>query len=166
MLGTELQQRIAELTCAKDIFLGVFAADEFATRLRTAVAGSFCIVNTDRSNQAGTHWYAIFKVSDKLYETFDSLGQDEATARAHVGQVTECFFNSSRVQKDSSTSCGMFSAYFCVTRVLNYDETFASVFADSFTSDLDRNEDIVNRFWKTDKLYSHIEEAETFVFRG
>lgn len=158
MLGSELQERVCKEPLVRGFFRGVFAADEVKKTLREASPRSFCIVNTDKSSESGSHWYVVFKQSQKRYETFDSLGQAEETARHRVGKVKECLFNRLQVQANSSTSCGKFAAYFAVTRTLNYEETFDEVLSDCFAADLDKNEAIVNRFWTSDKLYSHSEE--------
>lgn len=159
MHGYELQRRICADPCVQKYFLGVYAADELKKTLRKASPRTFCIVNTDKSCEAGSHWYVVFKISNSCYETFDSLGQSEDTAKLRVGKVRQCVFNETKVQADSSKSCGKFAAYFSVTRVFNYEETFAEVFSDCFTADLDFNEAIVNRFWELDLLHNDSEQS-------
>jgi hypothetical protein len=155
MLGVELQQRILDIPCARGFFLGVFAANELKSALHKAKQRSFCIVNVDRSTEPGSHWYAVFKIAKGSYECFDSLGQTEESARKRVGRVRLCNYNLSRVQ-GGSNSCGKFAVYFCVTRILNYQEPFADVFNECFSSDLDFNEAIVARFWEEGKHYSSV----------
>jgi hypothetical protein len=145
-------------SCA-ELFLGVFAANQVQETLHKAPVRSFCFANTDHSSERGSHWYVIFKISRTVYETFDSLGQTRETAEERVGAVGLCYFNISRVQAEESKSCGKFSLYFCVTRLLNYEEPFAEVFSDCFTSNLELNEHIVDRFWESGKLYDASEDS-------
>lgn len=154
MQGFELQHRLSEYSCLSPYFLGVFAADELKKNLQRAKPRSFLIANVQNASEPGSHWFTVFKTSATTCETFDSLGQSEETARQRVGKFSHCVFNQSRVQADSSKNCGKFAVYFCVTRVLNYQEPFPEVFSECFTPDLDFNESVVNRFWESGQLYN------------
>lgn len=154
MIGLAIGARIVSIPCVKRFFLGVFAADEVKLALVNAEVKSFCVVNTSGSTQEGAHWYVLFKSGDFSYETFDSLGQSEETARQRVGNAAHhCVYNTTPVQGNESKLCGEFAAYFCITRVLNYEETFEEIFRECFTLDLKFNDTIVERFWHCDELY-------------
>ena len=158
MKGLDIQNRILRSgQCMKRFFLGVFAADELEPALLNAEDKSFCVVNTHDSKQPVDqpgHWYVLFVTGKNCFELFDSLGLSEETARQRVGKdARHCVYNTLPVQTKDET-CGKFATYFCVTRVLNYEETFQEVFSECLTSDLDFNEAIVDRFWHFDKLYN------------
>jgi hypothetical protein len=158
MLGFEIQERIlSTIPFAQEHFLGIFAADEFvASSLKKANKKRSCaVINTEGKNHDGAHWWACFWSLDGHFEIFDSLGVTEELARKRLGRrARHCVYNTSRVQ-GSSKSCGKFVAYFCVTRLLNFSETYNEVFTESFTTKTDLNEMIVNRFWDSGKLFSN-----------
>lgn len=49
-------------------FIGVVPYDRFPNK------NGFTIMNTDKSNQPGTHWLLVYKVGDTLY-IYDSFGR-------------------------------------------------------------------------------------------
>jgi hypothetical protein len=166
MKGIEIQERIKEFLGLEEgeFYLGIFAADEFTVALKRAkgLKRSFWVLNTQTSSNPGQHWWACFRSSRRgspdHYEAFDSLGLTETVARQRLGRrVRHCVYNSSRVQ-GSSDSCGKYVAYYCVSRVLNWTDSFEECFAGCFTGDTSLNEAIVNRFWTTGRLFHNDEQ--------
>jgi hypothetical protein len=153
MLGVTLEEHIKSVQCTEGYFLGVLAANELKSALQAAKPKSFCVANTARNSEEGTHWYTVFKPTEESLEIFDSLGLTEAAARSRVGNVRQCHFNVSQVQLPDSKTCGKFAVYFAIFRVLSYPEPFQDIFEEAFTSDLHKNELIVNDYWEHQTLY-------------
>jgi hypothetical protein len=152
MIGIQLREKILACDFLSQCFIGVLAAEEVRFKLRQAKSPSYCIVNTDKASEGGSHWYAIFKHSPSSFEVMDSLGttQEEVTARlGKEGKPFDCQFNECPVQTEQSSQCGEFCYYFCFVRLANYEQSFEEVFSECFVYDLDRNELIVSQFWRT-----------------
>jgi hypothetical protein len=94
----------------------------------------------------------ILKHSPFCYEVMDSLGLTEEEVKLRLGRINQCAFNSERVQPETSTMCGAFCAYFVFCRLTNYDMDFEEIFSESFSKDLQKNEDIVSHFWETGEI--------------
>jgi hypothetical protein len=155
MLGTEIQQKLLDIPFLQNCYLGIFACDEAEIKLQTSeLVPSFLVCNRDSSTEPGSHWLVIFRTGSSTYEIFDSLGQDEQTARSRLGSnvVSECVFNTDAVQSVESISCGKYVIYFSVARMLSYGETFQRVLNESFSQDLNFNEAIVEHYWTQDEM--------------
>lgn len=149
MLGFELRQRFMENDLLKDFFLGILAAEEVKSILRRAKSPSFCVVNTDKTKEGGSHWYSVIKHSSSNFDVMDSLGITMDDVKSRLGNVQYCRFNETTVQAPESQLCGQFCFYFCYVSFCNYDQPFEEVFSDYFTEDLEANEKSVSNFWET-----------------
>jgi hypothetical protein len=157
MLGLELRARFDDTEFLKPFFIGILGAEELITKLGEAAAERnpcFCVVNTDTTNENGSHWFCVFQHSPWEYDVLDSLGitLEEAKARLGADDSVEINFNISRVQAENSNQCGEFCYFFCCERMSNLELPFDEVFHDCFSADLNLNENHVSTFWKTGLL--------------
>ena len=83
---------------------------------------------------------------------FDSLGTTEDFIRKLFKKQEglyakiKCDFNTTRVQKTESTTCGYFCIYFIVERLFNDDLCLIEVLNEIFFKGEKRNESVVSEF--------------------
>ena len=98
-------------------FLGVFPADKAPTTTdKTPFA---YVVNTDPSDQPGSHWVAVYKASPKsTLEFFDSFGQPLSAypTLTHLIPAAGYEFNTCSYQSLSSRVCGFYSLAYIYLR--------------------------------------------------
>ena len=90
----------------------------------------------------GIHWRIIYRESPKHLLVFDSLGNTEDILQQiykfdHTSQV-DCNFTA--VQSKSSQSCGYFSLFWIVQKILNPDIPFQQLLNEDFGSNFEQNE--------------------------
>ena len=143
MLSTEFPFYFKEL---KTFYLGCFSSDNYPKTLKRF---EFFVVNKDSSNEKGSHWMLVF-LSEKEIEFFDSCGTNEQFVKTFLkfNQRKVCVFNETCIQPSSSNTCGEFCIYFAFKRLLNRDQSFASVINKSFSLDLEKNNFKVIEFCK------------------
>ena len=73
-----------------------------------------CIVNTDSSKQAGTHWVGLFKYRDHYY-VFDSFGRDIKTLSKFFKFKNWTNVEHTRRESFKGSNCGQLSMIFCLT---------------------------------------------------
>jgi len=119
-------------------FNGVFACDRLPTKPRLMVC------NTNKSDEPGDHWIAIYVDDDGRYgEYFDPLG------RAPIS-VFECYmnvhcrdwiYNRKQLQSVASRFCGHYCVCFCTARSSGVS---MCRFTDYFTRDTGLNDVVVH----------------------
>ena len=144
MLGIEI---INALKIEQDVFpsfKGIFAIDTIPRQLKPH---TFIIVNKDKISSSGSHWFACCYFNHQL-QIFDSLGVDQEfiNKNFNVWKHHDFYFNRTPLQPETSDSCGQFVIYFCLCRVLNPDITFENLLSTIFTSELNKNEEIVQNY--------------------
>jgi hypothetical protein len=82
----------------------------------------------------------------------DSLGVTAEEVQHRLGRIQTCHFNEARVQPETSTLCGAFCAYFVFCRLTNFEMEFDEIFSESFSNDLEANEETVSHFWTTGEI--------------
>src|ERR1700733_2901326 len=115
MNGQEIENAIRSNPMVKDIFVGVFAADQIPEK---QYPGAY-VVNTDPSNQPGQHWVAFFCTESGELEAFDSFGNNPATYSKYIKEwmgTDYLVLSQSVLQSDDSTLCGNYCLYFILLR--------------------------------------------------
>ena len=140
--------KITSLLKCSDSFLGCYAENELSFTISFPL---YFIVNTDRSDMAGSHWLAIGIFKDNV-EIFDPLGFDifnwsrvpsHLLNFLHRLSVSRKITVLKRVQSDSSTLCGFYAIFYVLFRPLNSFKTLEKL----FDSDLDKNDySLINLF--------------------
>lgn len=116
---------------SKTHFLGVFARDQIPLKLKYP---SSLILNTDKSNQKGEHWLAIYYDKDGKAEFFDSFGRHPAEFKLEnymQKTSTKWDYNSKQLQSFQSKICGYYCVLFIMYRSRGYEmKEFLEKFSD------------------------------------
>lgn len=85
-------------------FLGVFSADNLP---KQPVIGGL-IVNTDKSDQPGSHWVAFYATNKRECEYFDPFGNPPLVNDLILfsKKYSMCEFSSRQIQDINTTICG------------------------------------------------------------
>ena len=96
------------------VFTGVFPRD----RIPTITQFPCCfILNSDSSNQPGSHWLAIYLPNDCCLEFFDSY----ALPPSFYGfSFTSTISNNKLLQSNSSNVCGQYCIFYLIQRSRGY----------------------------------------------
>lgn len=123
--------RLMKKLC-KHQFLGVFAADRLPTHLPPK-RPLLLICNTDKHNEPGEHWVAIYIDEDMCGEYFDSYGLPPlATFENFLNRFSNSWiYNDCKIQSVISHFCGHYCIMYGVLRCLNYTMyDIVSIFTD------------------------------------
>jgi len=104
----QLTHAVSQDGTLSEIFLGVFPKD-MIPRTRTH---SCLIANTDKSNQKGTHWIAMYK-DINICEFFDSYGRPPFKNK-YLGK--NYIYNNKILQSFNTYVCGEYCLYFLYYR--------------------------------------------------
>lgn len=135
--------QVLQLTDARTY--GVFPADQIPRRWTKPAA---IIANTDGHRQPGSHWVAMYVGSSGRATYFDSYGLPPLVPQHLLRLRGNCSFyrwNTKRLQSATSNVCGQYCIMFLHYMCRNYS---LSDFNNIFTTDLERNDNIVRRFYK------------------
>lgn len=113
----QLEQILNNDKYAMSVFQGVRARDEFIRE--TLTFPSAYIVNTDNSNQPGSHWLAIWLTSNNTVEYFDSYGLPPiySDISEKLFSITDhIIFNNFRLQDPTTVVCGHYCLLFCLLK--------------------------------------------------
>jgi len=133
------------------LFVSVCAVDELL-KLDIEKKPCFILVNTDYSDQTGSHWVLIFIHQEpKPPIWFDSLGKKpieyneifESFLKQNGGG--SYFVNSKRYQDSSSVMCGKFCLY--VSDLLSMGQNFSTILMSFNTEDLLDNDRLVSYYF-------------------
>lgn len=125
---------------------GTKALDEIPKKLKVK---TFVIVNTSVKTQREGHWIVIGRPHKGILELFNSLGCESIAAIKPYLQFpfrSEIIYNNSPVQLPTSSTCGLYCIFFAVHRYFNLDIPFEELIEEIFTSDLNKNENMVVKF--------------------
>lgn len=126
-------------------FLGVFSRDELPFIYKYPCC---FILNTDPSNKPGEHWLAIYYDENQNAEFFDPAGYDPSRYRllTYLDKTSKSWkFNNQRLQGFFSELCGQYCILYLITRCGNYS---LKTFINMFTTDYDKNDDIIRKKFK------------------
>ena len=116
----QLTDIIANDECLRKVTLGVFSRDTLPTR-KILKFPCGLIVNSDKANQPGTHWLALYAHSPKKIAFFDSFGKNPFLYGVEIDKfICNSFpeangnyeWNTTQLQDMSSSMCGLFCLYF------------------------------------------------------
>ena len=121
----EIDEALRRHPITKCIFRGVYSADEVPDFTNLP---SGCIVNTDASDQPGSHWVALYQDKPGVIETFDSFGRELGTYSPHLANLAKknrIISQSYQLQSDTSTVCGQYCIFFLLRRASH--ETYSHI---------------------------------------
>lgn len=122
MNARQLMDILKKILPKKANFLGVFSAD---TLPRTRKMAFSLIVNTDTSDQPGTHWQVIHVTRGKAY-FFCSLGHKmNKYIKSYLKKYTTIATNRSPPQNASETTCGAYCIF--VIKLLALGHSFEEI---------------------------------------
>ena len=126
-------------------FVGVFPIVKLPTSMKKR---TFLICNLDPSWKGGSHWITFFKTATNECEIFDSLGFRPETVVPYLKfkQKLSLVTSPTVLQSENSKLCGKFCITFCVERLLNPDLELDHLLEEVFSSDLNKNDEIVITF--------------------
>jgi hypothetical protein len=127
-------------------WIGVRPLDQIPKQIKLK---KFVIVNTSVKSQREGHWIVLSRPHKGTLELFNSLGYhtiDAIKPYLNFPFKTEIIYNNSPVQKPYTSSCGLYCIYFAVYRYFNLDMPLEELMEDIFTTDLNKNEQIVYQF--------------------
>lgn len=145
MQTSDILNVIDKFPIIKERFLGCVPLD----KIPKSMGKKTCLIfNRDTSDSSGSHWLCLIRSSDNNYEIFDSLGCDFPPLKPFLNFKNAIyFFNSYAFQDPSSSSCGFFSLYYLVHRMMNLDCTFNELLAEIFEANKKTNEKEVMDFF-------------------
>ena len=139
MNSIQIETALNSEQMVRDIFVGVFAADELPKEKE--YPGGY-IANTDQSNQPGKHWVAFFCEKYGEIEVFDSYGYNPAVYSEYLKNwIGDDFIiqSTSKLQEHESTVCGQYCMFYILLRCHGF--TYEDVI-----SALTRNKKINDKF--------------------
>ena len=127
----------------KSYFRGVYALDEIPRVLKGDK--HCCVVNTDPSDQSGSHWLAMYFEGGKG-EFFCSYGNPPSFYDERLENFMDTFsnmwnFNSKRLQGTFSTVCGQYCIFYLIKKCEG--RTLRNIVS-LFGNDLHKNDGKVN----------------------
>lgn len=145
METSEFAHYFCKVPHLKNHFIGVFPIDKIPKNFKNK---TFFVCNIDPSYKKGSHWIAFIKVQKGECEIFDSLGTkiDQLYPFFKFTDKVKFVYNTTPVQSKESILCGKFVITFIVQRMLNQSIEFYELLEDVFSSDLTKNDFIVNKF--------------------
>lgn len=122
MNAIELEVILSENKYTQKYFSGVYSCDNLpkvVTKLPSLI-----ICNTDKSNQPGEHWIAIYISTQRTAEFFDSFGFSPYYNKYFMNFLesnsNKILYNSKMIQSIFSNKCGYFAALFLYFRSKKY----------------------------------------------
>lgn len=102
---------------AQRYFMGVFPSDKVPKLQRFPAA---IVINTDKHDESGTHWLALYMENKQTLEFYDSFGLPPETYGEDIYRYVKTFkvvqWNILPLQSPTSNVCGQFCIYFVVKR--------------------------------------------------
>jgi len=75
------------------------------------------VVNTDKAGEPGEHWQAIWVLSPKKVEFFDSFGNEpKGNIKIFIQKFKKNEKNTIKLQKNFEISCGPYVIYYLINR--------------------------------------------------
>ena len=116
-LSNKYIQNLGELMCGKN-FAGVYPCD-IQPQFNKRVHKFSVIFNTDKHNESGSHFVAIFCNKNKLFY-FDPFGKkctNKYIKKFIVKHLKDrkCFYNATPIQNIKSLFCGLFCLSFIIS---------------------------------------------------
>lgn len=145
MQASDIYNVIDKFPAIKDHFIGVFAID---TIPKSMCKKTCLIFNKDKSDSEGSHWLCLVRTFKNNYEIFDSLGTDFHEIKPFLHFKNAVYhFNAYDFQDIRSSSCGFFSLFFLIHRMMNLDCTYFELLSEIFDVNKTTNENEVLSFF-------------------
>lgn len=147
MDGATISKLLNSNPVTKFTFKGVFSSDTIPL-FYTDNPSAF-IINTDPSNQPGSHWVAVYKPIYGFSEYFDTSGNEPNIHRILSLLGTEYFFAGKILQYPLSASCGQHCMHYIHQKCLG--RTFDSILKEYDFNDTLGNDVFISR--KVEKIF-------------
>ncbi len=167
-----LLQRCAlqEPTIAR--YLGVLPFDWFpSAALASARSSCYFIINTDTSNEPGTHWLAIY-FDTRLGQTefFDSYGNSPTYYNlnsTHFTSARTLAYNRHQLQSDTSFVCGQYCVYFLYSRIFAHTSHSIADFSNNLLLRFGSQQNTRDRFVSNyiNQLKCQLKQVPSFKYR-
>ena len=121
MYTNQIIKNLLKYRWSRRVFCGVKPLDKIPQR-RVRRPCSF-VVNTDKSDQPGEHWFGIFVPRRGQVEYFDSYGRppQHGEVLTFIRLNGNKFkYNTKRIQSNESQNCGQFTLFFIYFRSKGY----------------------------------------------
>ena len=129
----------------REYFIGVFARDQLPVKVKWP---SCMVINTDKSNQPGSHWLAVNYDKDGNCDFFDSFGNSPSIfnlKKYFESTSISLSFNNKKIQGSFSEFCGHYCLVFLYFRCRGKSlETIENLFNNS----ADSNENLIKKIIK------------------
>lgn len=127
-------------------FLGCFSANTIPSKPCASRLYPYCaVVNTDNSNEPGTHWIAIYVSNSTNIEYFDSFAlQPNEIIQDYLSQFSNIKHSKVQLQTINSTVCGQYAIYFISNRC--YGDSFDKIEKHLSTECKSHSNKVVNSF--------------------
>jgi len=143
MFGNEIRSTFKNIPN----FGGVFARDTLPLSVNTPIG---LIINTDKQDQPGSHWVAIYIDSNGIGEYFDSYGVPPLYEEINVFLFNNCpngiFCNYVTLQCISCITCGEYCVAYIICRLC--DNISYADFISLFTSNPEENDKLIKFYYK------------------
>lgn len=145
MNNHQIDQVLSTHPDTSDSFLGVFPRDRIP--MQDLCYPCSIVLNTDKSNDPGTHWVCVYFNYNDGAEWFDSYGLSPQYKefRNVVNTANYWSYNSIQLQSFFTTTCGLWCIYYIIHRandipandIVNYFSSSYSLLAnDAYIEDL------------------------------
>ena len=124
-------------TYMKKYIIGVFARDQIPHHVLPTPYGY--IVNTDKSDQQGTHWLAVYVESSTKMEFFDSYGHSPQ----FYNFDHKMLYNTKKLQSVYTNVCGHYCLFYLANRCRNIS---LKDIVHTFSSDYTKNDYYVSAY--------------------
>ena len=145
MFGYRLAQVLSKVPPAYKAVQDICMISEFPIKLKKR---QFVIVLIKHKNNDG-HWAAIYRSNQNAYELFDSCGCSEKVLQFYKKHLnlegTSLYYNITRLQSSSSSTCGDFVIYYIVHRCFNADLPYVDLLNLIFVPSIAKNETKVKK---------------------
>ena len=128
----------------KKLFKGVYSADNVP--VNRIEEPTVYVVNTDKSNEIGEHWTAVYLSHCELPEYFDSYGRCATLPRLNQLLGNEYIHNNVQLQSLFTTTCGQHVIYYVLCKSLQHDML---TIINSYPGDPLANDIFVNKIVET-----------------
>lgn len=160
MNSYQLEAILSNDKYARTYFRGVKARDQFVKE--TLMSPACYVVNTDKSNQPGAHWLAIWIDSNDAVVYFDSYGLPPFyldVSSKLLSYSSDLNHNQHLLQSETTVVCGHYCVLFLLMRArgCSFEKTI-DVFTPSLPAEIRDhlvNEFVADRFGEILKLYDN-----------
>lgn len=133
MYTDEIIQVLKTDPCTKPYFLGCFASNRIPQQSKTRKPCGF-ICNTQRDDEPGDHWLAVWTPKNSKTELFDSFGRSPIEISSQFNSdlktagISDFYYNSVPFQHILTETCGKFSIFFVISRIhgISFEKTLES----------------------------------------